>query len=175
MNPTCQANLDDENGGGGMPTVTTLTLAYQARERLPIPTPLIRTAPPRGTKALVHMPHWHWLAKSQATPRSKTARARDVWATATVQAFELTIDPGDGTDPYTCAAPGTRYTKTADPDHACTHTYATSGDYTVTVTASWAGDWHGSDGNAGTLPTMNVTTTFPLHVVESRSELVDDP
>ncbi|MQA01726.1 MAG: hypothetical protein GEV07_02995 [Streptosporangiales bacterium] len=121
------------------------------------------------------MPTWFWLDESQHRARSVTARADDVWAKATASAFRLRVDPGDGSAPVTCAAPGVAYAKDADEQDACRHAYKRKGTYTVRVTVSWGADWAGSDGDGGTLPTMTRSTTFQVRVVEARSELVDNP
>lgn len=100
-----------------------MALAFQANERLPIPAPVVKTAPPRGKRILVQLPTWFWLDKAQWDARSATARAQGAWST-------------------------------------------------VTVTARWAADWHGSDGNGGTLPTITHSANFPVRVVQARSELI---
>lgn len=160
------------------PAVSPVVLSRQAGARLPIPKPVIVTAPPRGKTMLVRLPTWFWLDDSQAEPRSATARAGDVWAKATASAYRITVDPGDGSEPVTCDVPGVAYTHDhtpAEEEQACTHAYTHSGSYTVTVTVSWGADWAGSDGNGGTLPTLNRSARFPVKVVQARSELIDDP
>lgn len=160
------------------PVVSPVVLSRQAGARLPIPKPVIVTAPPRGKTMLVRLPTWFWLDDSQADPRSATARAGGVWAKATASAYRVTVDPGDGSEPVTCDAPGVAYSHdhtAAEEEQACTHAYTHSGSYTVTVTVSWGADWAGSDGNGGTLPTLNRSARFPVKVVQARSELIDDP
>lgn len=166
--PDCVAPAPGEGGGP-----SAVTLSQQARERLPVPAPLVRTAPPRGKKVLVHMPTWLWLDESQWGARSKTARAGDVWAKVTADARQLVIDPGDGSDLVYCEAPGLPYGEGAEVKDACTVTYDHSGTYTVRVTANWGADWAGSDGNGGELPTIGRTASFQVTVVEARSELID--
>jgi hypothetical protein len=153
--------------------VSTAGLAIQATNRLPIPAPVIRTAPPRGKRELVNIATWFWLDKSQWAPRSATASAGGVSSTVTATAYELTIDLGDGSEPFTCRAPWTPYR--AGAHSTCTRAFTHSGRYTVTATVRWAADWHGSDGNGGTLPTMSRTVRFPVQVVQARSELIADP
>lgn len=148
-------------------------LAQRASNLLTVPKPLIRTAPPRGKRELVGIPTWFWLDKSQWTDRSATARAGDVSATVTASAYEIVVEAGDGSDPFTCSAPWTPYVDGAK--SACTHAYRHSGRYTVTVAAYWGADWTGSDGNGGTLPTVGRTVRFSVQVVQARSELVANP
>lgn len=122
---------------------------------------------------LVRMPTWFWLDRSQWGDRSDTVRAGRSSVKITASAAQLVIDPGDGSDPVTCAAPGTPYSAEAEEEDACTHAYDRSGTYTVRVTAKWDASWTGSDGDAGDLPTLGRSTTFRVTVVESRSELID--
>lgn len=153
--------------------ISTVALAQREWAKLGPPAPVIRTAPPRGAKVLVQMPTWFWLDRSQWSSRADTARAGSAWVTITASASTLVIDPGDGSDPFTCAAPGLPYDETAEPDDACTHTYRRSGTYTVRVTANWDADWTGSDNTAGELRTIGRTATFTIPVVSARSELID--
>ncbi|HEX6445428.1 MAG TPA: hypothetical protein VF053_10095 [Streptosporangiales bacterium] len=152
---------------------STWALAQRASNLLTVPEPLVRTAPPRGKRELVGIPTWFWLDKSQWSDRSATARAGDVSATVTASAYEIVIDPGDGSDPFTCSAPWTPYADGARSN--CTHAYAHSGRYTAAVTANWGADWTGSDGDGGTLPTVGRTVRFRVQVVQARSELIANP
>ncbi|MQA02908.1 MAG: hypothetical protein GEV07_09360 [Streptosporangiales bacterium] len=147
-----------------------MTLSERAYERLPVPAPVVRTAPPKDKRMLVRMPTWFWLGEAQHGSRSATARAGDNWATVTASARTVVVDPGD--DPVTCAAPGVSYAKDADEDAACTHAYEESGTYTVRVTVRWGASWVGSDGDGGSLPAVGRSASFRVTVVESRSELV---
>lgn len=154
------------------PRISTVELSRRASAQLPVPVPVVKTAPPRGKRMLVRMPAWFWLDESQWDARSARAEVGSVWAEATASAFELVIDPGDGSEPFTCDAPGVPYAEDVDEADACTHTFKRSGTYTVRVTANWGADWEGSDGNGGTLPTLGRSTSFPVRVVEARSELI---
>lgn len=157
------------------PVISSLELSRRASAQLPVPVPIVKTAPPRGKNVLVKLPTWLWLDKSQWDARSARAQVGSVWAEATATAYELVVDPGDGSEPFTCDAPGTPYAEHADEDDACTHTFTRSGTYTVRVTANWGADWEGSDGNGGTLPSLGRSTSFPVRVVEARSELIANP
>lgn len=161
--------------GDPEPTVSTAELGQDALALLPLPKPLIVTAPPTDTKMLVNMPTWFWIAESQRGSQSKTARAGDVWATVTAEAFKMKIDPGDDSDPIFCRTPGKPYSSEADSDGACTYAYTLSGTYDATVTVYWAPRWHGSDGNGGNIRTLTRSSTVQLNVVEARSELIDNP
>ncbi|MGH3425875.1 MAG: hypothetical protein ACRDO8_14175 [Nocardioidaceae bacterium] len=173
----CPQDPDDTDtgggGGGDRSTVTTLSLAQRARARLPVPAPAIHTAPPRDTNALVRMPHWFWLAHTQWASRSATARLGELSATVAARATSLTINPGDGTEAFTCTPPWTPYTHGAT--SSCTHTFTHHGRYTATITVHWTASWTGSDGDGGTLPALSATTTFPIKVVQAHSQLIADP
>lgn len=157
----------------GKSGVSSRDLYQRALAILPIPNPLIKTAPPRGKRELVNMPTWFWLDKSQWGTRSKRATDGNVWAAVQASTFEIVIDPGDGTEPFTCRAPWTQYQP--GNQSSCTHAYTHSGIYTVKVTARWAADWSGSDGDGGTLPTFTRSAQFGVHVVQARSELIANP
>lgn len=148
-------------------------LAQRANNLLAVPKPMVRTAPPRGKRVLVGIPTWFWLDRSQWASRSATAKAGGVSATVTASAYQIVIDAGDGSDPFTCGAPWTPYADGATSD--CVHAYTHSGSYTVRVTANWGADWTGSDGNGGTLPTVGRTVRFSVQVVQARSELIANP
>lgn len=152
---------------------STWELAQHASKLLLVPKPLVKTAPPQGKRELVGIPTWFWLDNSQWTDRSATARAGNVSAKVTAAAYEILIDPGDGSDPFTCGAPWTPYADGGVSN--CTHAYTHSGNYTVTVTANWGADWTGSDGNGGTLPTVDRSVRFGVQVVQARSQLIANP
>lgn len=148
-------------------------LARRASNLVAVPRPLVRTAPPRGKRELVGIPTWFWLDKSQWADRRATARAGAASATVTASAYEIVIDPGDGSEPFTCSPPWTPYS--AGTESSCTHIYTHSGTYTVSVTANWGADWTGSDGSGGTLPTVGRAAHFRAQIVQARSELIANP
>lgn len=154
---------------------STYELALRANAEVSVPVPVVQTAPPRGKRELIGIPTWFWLDEAQWGTRRATASAGGASATVTASAFELLIDPGDGSRAFTCHVPWMPYKN--DPGHKsnCTHTFAHPGWYIARVTVDWAADWSGSDGDGGTLPTIGRTVTFPIHVVEARSELVANP
>lgn len=174
LETTCAAPGQEPAAGGGDP-VSAAALAVSAYSELMVPKPVIVTAPPRGTRMLVRMPTWFWLAQAQRTPRSTSASAGGVSVRITASAFEMAIDPGDGSDTVDCGELGVEYASGRSAEDGCTYAYERSGVYDVTVTVSWGADWAGSDGTGGTLPTISRSTTFPAHVVEARSELIEGP
>lgn len=154
-------------------TVSTYNLMFRAKKTLQIPTPLVRTAPPRGKLELVGIPTWFWLDASQWPERSATARAEGLSSTVTASVYKIVVDPGDGSGHLTCSRPWTPYAD--DAESTCTHEYLHSGHYTATVTAYWATAWTGSDGNGGTLPRIDEVVEFRIHVAQARSELIANP
>lgn len=179
--PDLVATKDIVAAGGGvlkLPTcprnqISSYTLMFRARKTLQIPRPLVRTAPPRGKLELVGIPTWFWLDKSQWSERSATAHGGGLSATVTASVYKVLVDPGDGTESFTCGPPWIPYADGAE--SACIHKYAHSGRYTATVTAYWATAWTGSDGNGGTLPTIEQAVKFRVRVAQARSELIANP
>ncbi|WP_158566869.1 hypothetical protein [Actinomadura craniellae] len=155
--------------------VSPAELAMTKWERLPIPDPVVRTAPPRGTDGLVGLPHWFWVVNWH--PLTDRARAGRVWTDVTARPQSMTIDPGTGRRAFRCSGPGTAY----DPLRPavlqrtnCSHTFPRSsagrpgGAHRVRVTVVWSGTWVGSDGTRGTLPPLTRSTSFPVRVAEAQ-------
>lgn len=157
------------------PHVTIHELVVEAATKLAPPKPLVQTAPPRGKRELVGIPTWFWLDRSQWGNRSSSASADDLAVSITASAYELVIDPGDGSGVVTCKAPWTPYKGDPNVTSTCTHTYAHSGHYTITATARWGADWSASRGGGGTLPTISRSASFAVTVVQARSELIANP
>lgn len=157
------------------PVVTLHQLIVEAQTKLAPPKPLVQTAPPRGKRELVGIPTWFWLDKSQWGDRTSSASAGNLSVSITASAYELVIDPGDGSDVLICKAPWTPYMGQPKATSNCTHAYTHSGSYTVTVSVKWGADWAGSGGAGGTLPTISRSATFPIRVVQARSELIANP
>lgn len=154
--------------------ITIRQLIAEAQTKLAPPKPLVQTAPPRGTRELVGIPTWFWLDKSQWRKRSSSASAGGLSVAITASAYELVIDSGDGSDAVVCKPPWTPYKGDPNVTSSCTHTYTHSGNYRITVRARWGADWSGS-GGGGTLPTISRSASFPVTVVQARSELIANP
>lgn len=82
-------------------------------------------------------------------------------------------DFGDGADPLTTTEPGDPY-----PARTIAHTYTRTGDYQITLTTSWSGQFRVADDPAWhplSAQATTVTTSAPLQVTQARSILVEDP
>src|SRR5581483_1974443 len=155
----------------GTTVIDAATLARQAYKELPLLYPDPHTAPPSDQQQLVGVRTWMWLDPAQWQPRSATAAIPGLSATVTAQPSEVRWDMGDGTI-VTCNGPGTPYDPSrADGDqHSdCTHVFEHDGTKQVRATIVWRVTWQGSDGSGGTLPTVERSTQFPLHVAQRQA------
>lgn len=161
-----------------LPAVTPGQLAQQAYNTLALPKPDVQTAPPRGQDGMVGLPEWVWVPQAQWKPVSVTARAGAVWATTTATPSRISIDPGSGLGPVSCAGPGTAYDPSrpaAGQQPSCSVTYQSSSAglpgsaYAVQVQIVWSITWVGSGGAGGVLPDLPTTTQFNLRIAEGQS------
>lgn len=164
-----------ERGDGEAAKVSPAELALTKWTQLPVPTPAVRTAPPRRAAGLVGLPHWFWVTNWR--PVSGRASARDVWVEVTARPQSMAIDPGPGHRVVRCAGPGTAYDRSrsaASQRTDCSYTFSRSsalepgGAYRVRVSVTWGGTWRGSDGSGGALPPVTRSTTFRLRVAEAQ-------
>ena len=159
------------------------SLARQALNRLALPVPSVGLNP-RG-RALVNLPEWFWIPRSQWRTLTQRTSAGPVWAEVAARPVSTSWDPGDGSAAVTCAGPGTPYDSSqpaSDQSTDCSYTYRRSSAdqpqtgpnandrfFTVTVTTTWAVTWVGSAGTGGTLPVMTRSTSFELPVAQRES------
>ncbi|HUB38059.1 MAG TPA: hypothetical protein VMA72_04335 [Streptosporangiaceae bacterium] len=137
------------------------------------------TAPPRGTAGLVGLPEWFWVPAAKWHVRSVTVTAGPVWATVTATPVSLTVQPGAGLSPVTCAGPGTAYNrrKPAAQQHTdCSYTYLQpsaglpGSAYRASVTATWRVTWTGSGDTGGVLdPALAVPVGFAIGVAQGEA------
>jgi hypothetical protein len=168
----------------GLPQVTPQQLLEQALGELRIPYLDPSTAPPRGKDGLVGLPEWFWIPAAGWHGRSVTVHAGPVWASVTAQPDGLTLDPGAGLGPVSCAGPGTAYDPgaPAQAQHtACSYTYdqpslgQPGNAYQASLTVTWRISWTGSGGQGGMLaPALPVTVSFPVRVAQGEA-LVSNP
>lgn len=161
---------------GKTPRISPGELALTRWAQLPIPAPVVRTAPPRRSEGLVGLPEWFWVTNWK--PLNGRAAARGVWVRVTARPQSMTIDPGYGERGVGCPGPGTPYDKSrpASSQHTrCSYTFSHSSlrqpdhAYRVRVTVVWSGTWVGSDGSSGVLPPASRSTTFRLRVAEAQA------
>lgn len=81
-------------------------------------------------------------------------------------------DFGDGTDPLTTTDPGKPY-----PDHTVAHSYARTGEFPITLTTTWTGEFRTSGSAWQAIPGSTTTTSShePLTLVERRTRLTTQP
>jgi hypothetical protein len=172
------------NDATGVPEVTPQELLVRALNELKIPDLKPSTAPPRGRDGLVGLPEWFWVPAANWHPQSVTVTAGPVWATATATPVGLTIDPGAGLSPVSCAGPGTAYDRArpAAAQHTdCSYTYLqpSAGQpgnaYRASITVSWRVSWTGSGGVGGVLDgALPVTLAMTIPVAQGEA-LVTSP
>ncbi|MFI0410600.1 hypothetical protein [Actinomadura sp. 3N508] len=174
MSEYVQVVCPDAPEGGD--AVSPAALALTEWARMPIPAPVVRTAPPRRRGGLVGLPEWFWVTNWH--PLSGRVTARNVWVEVTARPRSMTIAPGAGEPVVRCSGPGTAYDKSrpaASQRTDCSHTFARSslhepgGAHRVRVSVVWGGTWRGSDGSGGALPPLDRSTTFRLRVAEAQA------
>ncbi|MCL2470404.1 MAG: hypothetical protein FWF25_01490 [Propionibacteriaceae bacterium] len=134
-----------------------------------------------GLSWWVGAPMWLWVDSTDALQwgtQSVSASADGVTVTATVTATSVSFDPGDGSEPVTCATPGT--VRPWDPEDPLSHHSPTGCEYTylqtntlgdvgsrfvVSATVTWTVVWSSTDGQHGTFTTNIASTDNPsIHV-----------
>ena len=161
--------------GGTSGKVSPAVLALTRWARLPVPAPMVRTAPPRRAEGLVGLPEWFWVTNWRSL--GGRAAARGVWAEVTARPQSTTIDPGYGHRVVRCAGPGTAFDESKPVSLQrtdCSYTFSRSSvhepdaAYRVRVTVTWGGTWRGSDGSSGVLPPLSRSTSLRLRVAEAQ-------
>lgn len=153
---------------GAPPVVSPEVLARQARDRLNLPSVVIRLNPPGNQ--LVNLPVWLSLDRSSWKSQSATASAGAVSVTATARPKQATWSMGDGGS-RTCEGPGTTWTSGTDPraeSPDCGYVYGRGGAFTITVTVTWEVTWAGA-GQTGTIDGLQTQAALPAAVQESQA------
>jgi len=158
----------------GAQAVTPQQLLVSAIGELHVPSLQPVTAPPRGHDGLVGLPEWFWISAGNWRARTLTVATGPVWATVTAAPVGLTLRPGGGLSPVTCAGPGTAYNpqESSNAQHSqCSYTYLSPstgqpGDaYRASVTVTWRVTWTGSGGAGGVLAAalpISVSVNIPV-------------
>lgn len=137
-------------------------VALQASSQLPIPKPVIGSAPctTAGCKGAVGVPVWLWVTNWKA-PASSTASVGGVSVTATAKITSVDWSMGDGNMVH-CTTPGTVYqdamgwAKSPDCGYVYPHRSAgqPGGKFNMTATAHYSVTWSGAY-----VGTVNLTTS----------------
>ena len=112
------------------------------------------------------------IVMTDADPITLTTTVLGVAVDVRVTPTSYRWDFGDGTEPLTTTDPGKPY-----PDHTLAHIYATTGEFPITLTTTWTGEFR-TPGNAWQAIPGSTTTTSshePLTLVERRSRLTARP
>ncbi len=167
---------------GLMPPIPAV-LAQQARSRLVLPAPRVRSSPVPGVPQLVGLPVWLWVDAASWRPQSTTAAVPGAAVTATAMPVELTWRLGDGST-VVCHGPGTPYPAdgvdpaTASP--SCGHTFTRSSAaepgqaFRGSVMVTWSVTWAGG-GQGGVFPVLTQTTPITFQVAESQAVTLPGP
>ncbi|MGI8756868.1 MAG: ATP/GTP-binding protein, partial [Acidimicrobiales bacterium] len=131
--------------------------------------PNVATAPPQGGLQLVGVDVWFWITNNK--PASVTARVPGLAATITARPRRTRLHFDDGTT-VDCAGSGTPYDPAVDYSRQtsdCTHIFQDPGRQAVDVTISWDLTWTATNGQAGTLPAVDRTTTVTLPLRQAQA------
>ena len=109
---------------------------------------------------------------TDASPQTLTTTLLGQPVTVRATPTRYTWAWADGSPPTATTDPGAPW-----PDHSLTHTYTTTGTYTVTMVTTWTGEYS-LDAGASYSPIAGTATTTstapPLTVRELRTHLVED-
>ena len=156
--------------------------------KLRIPTPQPEVGPDLS-KVAVKVPVWLWI--DNADPITVSTTAGPITATVTARLTSTTWQMGEPVDPahpetlaasITCDGAGVAFTPGADSKKPpCGYTYiwqslpertGGSGNWTITVTATWTVDWALSTGETGG-QAITSQAAIPVHVGEWHVVLID--
>jgi hypothetical protein len=165
-------------GGAATPPPAAVDLAQVAKASFQLPQPSGHRSP--GESQLVdgypfswvNLWTFYWTDSATWQPLIATAEAGGVSATVTATPTSLSFDPGDGSDPATCASSGRPWAESdgngAPTGGACgyRYTHASAGPITATETITWDISWSGSDGTGGQLPSMSTSTSGQLRILQ---------
>ena len=183
---TTQTEWIADQSAAGPPAVDPRTLALQAENSLQLPAPTIHLDP--SGASIVNLPTWLWIDASIWHPRSVSASAGSVSATAVATPVSVSWSMGDGGG-LICDGPGAPFLPTqpvSGQSTGCAYTFAhtsagqpssdgnpNDGAFDVTATVTWSVSWtaQGAVGG-GSLPTLFTSTSTPVRVeqVESINE-----
>jgi hypothetical protein len=131
--------------------------------------PVLRTSP-AATDHLVDIEAWFWAESWEPIRRSATAGS--VTVNVSAQPATLIVDPGDGSEPFTCDGPQPVYNlnlPASAQSSDCTHTYTRAGNYTATATLVYDISFTSNVGVNGGLGTIDPSSTTALAVAEAQA------
>lgn len=146
---------------------TGASVAAEALALLHLELPQVATSPPRDALQVVAIPVWFWIENFE--PVSVTATVDDIAATLWATPITTRVDTGEDGLVVTCDGPGTPYDVDVDPrsqSSDCSHAFDRHGDFTVGVTVTWLLHWEATSGEAGSLPSVDRTTTYEISITE---------
>jgi len=172
--PPTVACLTVGNNVPGPPQVRTVDVAFEARNKLELPTPTINTSP--GNRTYVALRTGLWLGDGQYARKTASASTPDGATTVTAigDPQEVTWNMGEGS--VTCHSEGSKDGK------ACGYTYQRSSAnqpgrrYALTVTITWYVHWtcdgvcDAPEGDWAPDSTMSRTANTTLAVGEVQTE-----
>lgn len=144
------------------------------RGNLPFPQGKVAVNPV-GAKNVVNIPTWFWLTSPEGVYSPTRFDAREKTLTLFGYALrwriqpELTVNPGDGSEPKTCTGAGVKWSTGADQAAACTVSYRLTGRYTLTASVNWTVQWWLGEVRQPDLegPTNTVTTAITVNEIET--------
>ena len=151
-------------------------VAHQALGQVDLDLPDVATSPPRGRDTmLVGVPVWFWV--TEAEPVSATAEVPGLSATltATPVRFHGTATPsGERGRPesFECDGPGEAWVRGVHGGRDasdCSITFDWNDSYQVDATVDWELTWEASNGESGTLPEVERTSSFTIRVWEAQA------
>lgn len=172
--------VPDGSSPTGIGGVNPAAVADLALAHLPLHAPTININPdPAKSDALVGLPTWFWVNEGDVGTLPAGASQGSVAVSGSVAADHITVDPGDGTPPFTCPGRGTEWQLGATRTN-CEHTYARSSagkgvnnSYVVTVRVSWSGQYTAAVNGAvvpgGTLGPVEEVSRRTIRVAENQA------
>lgn len=151
-------------------------VAHHALGQVELDLPEVATSPPRGSDTmLVGVPVWFWV--TDAEPVSATAAVPGLSATltATPVRFHGSASPlGERGRPesFDCAGAGEAWVRGVHGGREasdCSITFDWNDSYQVDATVDWELTWEASNGESGTLPAVQRTSSFTIRVWQAQA------
>ena len=131
--------------------------------------PVLLTSP-AAADHLVDIEAWFWAESWEPIRRSATAGS--VTVNVSAEPATLIVDPGDGSEPFTCDGPQPAYNPNlpaSAQSSDCTHTYMRAGNYTATATLVYDVSFTSNVGVGDGLGTIEPSSATALAVAEAQA------